>query len=295
MFRKSFDAAVQVTAVTLDLSIVSQNVKIYAERSFNNVGETRQFSEDEPTWSRAITAARHFPTAVLRSTGVLGDIASITGDFRDQYYGIVEAVVENPTPTATQMKLATVGLIDPGLFSWGKTRTRFNKKPYIFPVVNLNALAPKILDWANSRRRAKVIVATQTKILECYVDHTGEVLPSVPLSTINSEPEMIWHIAAVISAPPVSLIAAERHLGAGMSADVLKLGAPDLLNLPLPEHKDQWDLAAVEFENLQALAPGVERSASMKKIGKLMCLAYGVNDDFVLHWWIERHPRSLRE
>lgn len=293
--EKVFDAAVQVTAITLDLSFVSPKVEIYSERSFNSVGDTRQFSEDEPTWSRAITAARNFPTAVLQSSGVLGDIASITGDFRDQYYGIAEAVVENPTPTATQMKLATVGLIDPGLFSWGKTQTRFNKKPYVFPVVNLDALAPKILDWAQNRRRAKVIVATQTKILECYVDHNGDVLPSVPLSTINSEPEMIWHIAAMISAPPISLIAAERHLGAGMSADVLKLGAPDLLNLPLPMHKDQWDLAALEFQRLQSMALGDERSTSMKKIGKLMCQAYGVNDDSVINWWIGRHPRSLRE
>ena len=106
---------------------------------------------------------------------------------------------------------------------------------------------------------------------------------------------MIWHIAAMISAPPISLIAAERHLGAGMSADVLKLGAPDLLNLPLPMHKDQWDLAALEFQRLQSMALGDERSTSMKKIGKLMCQAYGVNDDSVINWWIGRHPRSLRE
>lgn len=293
--EKVFDATVQVAAITLDLSFQSTNVEIYSGRSFKKVCSTRQFSDDEPTWSRAITAARHFPTAVLQSHGVLGDIASITGDFRDQYYGIVDAVVENPTPTATQMKLATVGLIDPGLFSWGKIRTRFNKKPYLTPVVNLDALAPKISDWAKGRRCAKVIVATQTKILECYVDHIGDVLPSVPLSTISSEPEMIWHIAAVISAPPVSLIAAERHLGAGMSDDVLKLGAPDLLNLPLPAHKDQWDLAAVEFQRMQSFALGVERNVSMTKVGKLMCLAYGITDDSVTDWWIGRHPRSLRE
>lgn len=292
--EKVFDAAVQVTAITLNLGCQSTNIEIYSERSFKKVCHTQQFLAHEPTWSRAITAARHFPTAVLQSHGVLGDIASITGDFRDQYYGIINAVVENPTPTSAQMKLATVGLIDPGLFSWGKTQTRFNKKPYVFPVVNLDALAPKIADWAESRRRPKVIVATQTKILECYVDHLGDVLPSVPLSTINTEPEMIWHLAAVISAPPVSLVAAERHLGSGMSDDVLKLGAPDLLNLPLPEHRDQWDLAAAEFQKLQSLALGVERNTSMRKVGKLMCLAYGITDDSVIDWWIGRQPRSLR-
>ena len=293
--EKVFDAAVQVAAITINLGQLSDTVKIYSDRSFTHVGETRQFSAIEPTWSRAMTTARRFPIASLQSSGRLNDIAEITGDFRDQYYGLVDAVLENSNPTTEQMKLATVGLIDPGLFSWGKTATRFAKKPFTFPVVNLELLEPKMKVWAKSRQRPKVIVATQTRILECYVDQSGEILPSVPLSTINSEPEMIWHIAAMISAPPISLIAAERHFGAGMSADVLKLGARDLLDLPLPLHKEPWDLAAEKFQSLQNSESNESRREIAKRIGQLMCDAYGVSNPDVLNWWLDRLPRSMRD
>ena len=292
--EKVFDAAVQVTAVSLALGKPTETVKIYSGRSFDYVGDTRQFVTTEPTWSRAMTAARRFPVALLQSHGRLCDIAEITGDFRDQYYGLVDAVVENPTPAVEQMKLATVGLIDPGLFAWGETSTRFAKKPFTYPVVNLDKLEPKITEWVKSRRRPKVIVATQTKILECFVDEVGDVLPSVPLSTINSAPEMIWHIAAMLSAPPISLLACERHFGAGMSADVLKLGARDLLDLPLPQNKEPWGLAAADFKSLQKAVSIIDRRNIMTKIGRLMCEAYGVTDDEVLHWWLGRLPRSMQ-
>ena len=293
--EKVFDAAVQVTAISITLGKPTETIKIYSGRSFDYVGDTKTFTATEPTWSRAMTAARRFPVALLQSQGRLCDIAEITGDFRDQYYGLADAVVENPTPTAEQMKLATVGLIDPGLFAWGQTSTRFTKKPFTFPVVNLEKLEPKITEWVNSRRRPKVIVATQTKILECFVDEVGDVLPSVPLSTINSAPEMIWHIAAMLSAPPISLLACERHFGAGMSADVLKLGARDLLDLPLPQNKEPWDSAALSFKALQNAESITDRRNIMTKIGRLMCEAYGVNDDAVLRWWVGRLPRSMQD
>ena len=106
---------------------------------------------------------------------------------------------------------------------------------------------------------------------------------------------MIWHIAAMISAPPISLIAAERHFGAGMSADVLKLGARDLLDLPLPLHKEPWDLAAEEFQSLQNSESNESRREIAKRIGQLMCDAYGVSNPDVLNWWLDRLPRSMRD
>ena len=203
--EKVFDAAVQVTAISITLGKPTETIKIYSGRSFDYVGDTKTFTATEPTWSRAIT------------------------------------------------------------------------------------------EWVNSRRRPKVIVATQTKILECFVDEVGDVLPSVPLSTINSAPEMIWHIAAMLSAPPISLLACERHFGAGMSADVLKLGARDLLDLPLPQNKEPWDSAALSFKALQNAESIIDRRNIMTKIGRLMCEAYGVKDDAVLRWWVGRLPRSMQD
>jgi hypothetical protein len=64
-------------------------------------------------------------TAEPRHEGpVLGDIASFTADFRDQYYGLVGAVSD----AGDGPPLITSGLIDPNECWWGRRRVRFAKQ-----------------------------------------------------------------------------------------------------------------------------------------------------------------------
>ena len=104
-------------------------------------GEVRRCSGDAFDPLPSAAAPRHGEWAALRvdhppvvSTGrTLGDVATFTADFRDQYYGLVGAVgddVDGPP-------LVTSGLIDPGVCHWGSRPVRFAHHRYDAPRVDL--------------------------------------------------------------------------------------------------------------------------------------------------------------
>ena len=63
----------------------------------------------------------------------LGDIATFTADFRDQYYGLVGAVSDD----GDGPPLITSGLIEPGRVLVGRRQVRFAKQRFAAPRVDL--------------------------------------------------------------------------------------------------------------------------------------------------------------
>ncbi|MEI6498150.1 MAG: class I SAM-dependent methyltransferase, partial [Actinomycetota bacterium] len=113
------------------------------------------------------------------STGTIGDIATITADFRQHYYGLVGAVSDG----ADGPPLITSGLIDPGVCHWGERPVRFAKQRFAAPRVALDRLSPPLQRWAATRLVPKVLVANQTRGIEAVIDRAGAWLPSVPVIT----------------------------------------------------------------------------------------------------------------
>ena len=102
--------------------------------------------------------------------------------------------------------------------------------------------------WATDRRVPKVVVATQTRIVEAAVDTEGTWWPSVP--TIAVAPRAgaaadLWSLAAVLSAPPVSAWALGHYGGTALSGDAIKLSARQILDIPLPADPEAWAEGAV--------------------------------------------------
>ena len=293
--EKIFDADVSVVMVTLDRSVVAESVVVLNGRNAEYVGEIGPIGPDEPTWSRAMTAARGFPSVDVPDTRVLSDICEVASDFRDQYYGLVGHVVDSLQVEGTDMRLATVGLVDPADFGWGRVTTKFAKETFANPVVKVDQLDSKMHKWVESRRKPKVLVATQTRVMECFVDIDGSVLPSVPLVTVFAESHLLFRVAAALTSPVVALVAAQRHLGAGMSADVLKLSGQELMKLPLPTDEYAWEQGAELFRQMQETSEGAVRVRLVKELGEVMNRAYGIEDRSVLDWWLDRLPRALRQ
>ncbi len=188
------------------------------------------------------------------------------------------------------LRLATVGLIDLAKCMWGERSTKFARQTYLRPVVDVQVLSKELRNWAISRAKPKVIVSNQTKLLEVYVDVGGDILPSVPLLTLDCEIENLWLVAAAISSPLATLVAAERHLGAGMSGDVLKLSAKDVLNLPVPSDVKAWTRGAQIFKELQEKG-GSDGTKLLQSFADEMNTAFAVSDLDIGRWWIGRLPR----
>jgi hypothetical protein len=218
-------------------------------------------------WSTLVADLVGVPALDVTTKRVLGDIATATADFRDQYYGLIGAVSDD----CEGPPLVTSGLIDVGGTAWGVRPARFAKTTYRAPRVALERLSPDLRAWAARRLVPKVLVATQTPVIEAVVDVQGEWLPSVPVITVTGADP--WAIAAVLSSPVASAWLAARSLGTGLSPAVLRPTARLLLTLPVPDRP--WDEAT-----------------AFLRAGDVIRAAYAMSDAYGTHeadaWWRSR-------
>ncbi|WP_208029630.1 HsdM family class I SAM-dependent methyltransferase [Rhabdothermincola sediminis] len=255
-----------------------------------------------PTWSGLIADRRGVPPVELDTPGRgrLGDLARATAGFRAQYYGIGPHVVDagvgaSGPPAEGLAPLVTAGAIDPLRCLWGQRPVRFAGQRWTAPVVDLEALRradPDLARWADSVLVPKVVVATQTRVLEAAVDETGGWWPSVPVVAVTADPEDLWAVAAILLAPPVSAWAMARVAGAALSADAVKLAAREVLEIPLPSRRRPWERAAALLRDGAAAASvgdGSRWRALLVRAGAVMTEAYGAGER-CLAWWEARLP-----
>lgn len=249
-------------------------------------------SSGEP-WS--VVAAPSFgipPVELEASHGVLGDLGPCTADFRDQFYGLVPFVREATDGEVApgEAALVTTGLIEPAECRWGRVPTRFAKERYDAPVVDLDALHGEgsLSSWATARLVPKVLVATQGAILEGVVDADGDWLPSVPTLVCTPPADRLWHVLAVLLAPPVVAYAAAHYLGTGLSARSVKLSARQLAALPLPSGQGAWDRGAELARAAQGASTSAARARLLAGCAAQMCAAYVGRHEATLSWWLER-------
>ena len=220
-------------------------------------------------------------------TRTVGDVADCTADFRDQYYGLAPHVRE-AADCPGGVPLVTTGLIDPALSLWGERPTRFLKQRWSAPVIDLGSLAADeaLARWARTRLVPKVLVGTQGKVVEAVADEGGAWLPSVPVLTVVPRGVSLWHLLAVLLAPPVSAYAAATYAGSGLTMRSIKLSARQVGELPLPVDEAAWEQGVCLVRRAQQEAG--TRQERLADLGPVMCAAYDVPAGEVLPWWLER-------
>jgi len=233
----------------------------------------------ERRWTDVVTAALDVPPVPpVATAGVLGDRARLTANFRDQYYGLVPAVVED----GAGPRLVTGGLIDPGRSAWGARPVTFDRRRFVRPTVDLERLTPAMRRWADGLLLPKVLVANQTRVMEAVVDRAGQWLPGVPTLTARPGPGVDpWRVAAVLTSPVASAWAWHRAAGTGLAARSLRLGPRWLAELPWPAA----DLAP---------AAAALRDGDVVACGRAVDVAYGVVDGAALvDWWVDGLPAAV--
>lgn len=243
-------------------------------------------------WSSHV--AKHFkiPTCSMEQlawSGQLGELADITADFRDQYYWVCERLDQPPTARTCTARVLTSGHIGSGFTRWHEKSVRIGGQQRLRPVLAFDppAESPPIARWLNARLQRKLLVATQTKTLECAVDLEGDLLPLTPVVSITPhEISQVFHLQAVLLSPTITSLVCTMTLGTGLSLRALKLSARELRALPLPADHSYWDAAATIHEQLhteQAIG-ATRRQALLTEAAHLMALAYQhpING---LDWW----------
>ncbi len=293
------DAQVATCAIIADVPRRGQPpVQLLAGEDFTPQSQV-DLAEHGP-WSGLLAAQLGVPplelqTGQSQSGGTLAELAKTTADFRDQYYGLQGHVTDLPAhrqPDPDHPPLVLTGHIDPLQCQWGSVAVRFAGQSWQRPVVqlaNLGESSAKLGSWAKARLVPKLVVATQSKVLEAAVDEHGTWLNTTPtLSILPRDPADLWLIAAVVLGAPATVWAWHCGAGSAMSVHAIKLSAKQLAQLPLPIDRQLWDQAADELRRGQQANP-VERRAALLRASRLMTEAYGLqNPDAIYSFWLQR-------
>lgn len=248
------------------------------------------------TWGHLVADLLGVPLVVLKGDATVSDLATTTADFRDQFYGLVGTIVEAAQGPGSEVdehqlpRLIVTGSVDPAACLWGERACTFAGTTWQRPRVDLRRLqGSKLQAWAEARLVPKLVIATQTRVIEAFADPDGTALNTVPTITlIPHRPEDLWRLLAVMLAPPVSAWALARYVGTALSTDAIKLSASQVGQIPLPSRADAWEQAALLVQRASGLTEAGGRAEALHAAGALMCDAYGVDREPVLAWWTGR-------
>ena len=266
-------------------------VLLLADRRVEPAGTVPAPVAGQP-WGPLVAGLLGIPAVPRAGPETVVDRAAVTAGFRQHYYGLVGAVHERTGPDDDRPPLVTTSAVDPLRCRWATAPCRFDGRRWCAPVVDRAAVAarsPEVAAWLDRRRRPKLLVATQTAILEVVVDPVGDLVPLTPLIVVEPEVDDLWHLAATLSAPVTAARAARRSVGAARTAGRIKLSAGQVAALPLPTDRGAWDTGAQLAERLHDLGAGAPAEAWLA-FGDAMGRAYGVHDEGLVSWWWGRHP-----
>jgi hypothetical protein len=295
--------------------LLERPVEVFVDREVVIAGRSPEPAVGE-TWGGVLASVLGVPPGVpsgggATTGGSIGTMGAVTAGFRQHFYGLVTGVVERSGPDDPRPSMVTTGSVDPLHLRWGDRLCRFDGRRWQAPVVDLDAVTagdPEVGRWFAERRRPKLLVASQTAVVEVVVDQTGDLVPVTPLIVIEPvalEPvgrgretdiEVLWRLAAALSAPSITALAVRRSLGAARSSGRLRLSAVQVSDLPLPTDAGAWDEGTALARTLHRSSGAPAASDTWRAFGRVMAAAYGVVDPeavaTLVDWWWSRHPAS---
>ena len=246
-----------------------------------------------------IACAIGIPEFEYESNGTVGNLAAATADFRDQYYGLDGFLVESEEISECDRldshfpPIVTSGMIDLAECRWGAAPAKLLKQTWHAPRIDRSAMKENgTLDpWISQRLIPKILLATQTRIIEVFVDDKGRFVPSTPLiSVMPKERDAIWRIASALASPVASALAMQRYAGSALSTQAIKLSAKQSLRLPIPVDEALWKQAASMLQEAHEANSSLRRSV-LESFAGLIVSAYRVPQDQaspLLQWWLGR-------
>lgn len=248
-----------------------------------------------PQWQELLADYAGVPAIELDAPSRVATLAEVTADFRDAYYWLADRVTALDEPGARDV--LTVGLVDPLHDRTGSTTVRFAKQRFERLRVTFDDdVDSAAARWCARRSVPKLLVATQTKVVECVVDEAGAALPSTPLIVVAPhDVGDLWKLAAAFSSPVLSAWAHREAGGTGLGGGTFRLRAAQLSGAPLPSRDEPWAEAA-------ALARRMHRRGTVSgptldefsELGALMNEAYGIEGSAaqeLLAWWLDLLPQ----
>ena len=292
--RQMFEASVHVFAPVLRRPPTQRSGERCPQvsRSTDPCADSPHLEAVRPSWAEAAATAVGIPpgpAAHPTTTGRLGELVTATAGFRDHHYGLAAACREaDDGPGGAPV--VTVGQIGP--LMWDRDRpVRFGGRRWSRPVVDVEGLTEWLATWVRRQQRPKLLLATQSRVLEPLLDRTGVLVPSTPVIAVHAPPDRLEAVAAVMLAPPVVAWAARRSLGSALTPSAITLAARHVLDIPLPPDGGPWDEGAALLAGVDAETPA--DLDLLEAVAALMCRAYRQEDPELWAWWRQRLVATL--
>ncbi|MBT95230.1 MAG: hypothetical protein CL431_04585 [Acidimicrobiaceae bacterium] len=283
-----FEAGVNVCAPLISKGFSYEHVRIWTG---TQIDELPNRLDDRDNWASAIAIAQGAPAINLEGNH-LGEIASATAGFRDQFYGLAPHVTEYKSEMTDVAPLITVGMIDPLRNRWGSAQFRYAGKSWLKPVVDLRSLLKQdeeLYEWVKDRLKPKVLLATQTKVIEVLPDPEGKLIPSTPVISIECASQDVWKIASALSSAAMSAHVFSKVAGSALSSNTIKLSAKQVNALPLPYDLQRWEQAS--YHAHQVFNSKAKDVDLIQKMSQQISLAYDCSDTLLEDWWAKRLPK----
>jgi len=300
--RFSFDAGTRVCILSLSAPSGAARASSPALVIHGEVQATLPWKFWNGRWGAAAAASAGVPALEVREGGRIGDLASVTADFRDQYYGLRGAILEEGRDAGSAMpRLVTTRHLDLAACRWGACEVRVLGEGWRRPMVDVARLgaSPAMRAWLEARRVPKVLVATQTRVIEAWIDADGDTVPLVPLlvATPRTNEVSLARLAAAIASPVVAARAYALYAGSALSAGAIKISAKQLMAMPTPVDDVAWNESAAHF--MEATRQGVEgcdggdaaRRSALDAFAARSCEAHALprrETDTILAFWRSR-------
>ena len=302
----AFDASVRAVAIAFGRRPAApQPIRRFLGNAFEPCRPREATAAGDDQWGAL--AADLFGVPIVRLAGhqTLGDLCEITAGFRDEYYAVAQNLLEAPDPTDDHGQpdnlrpVATVGMIDPASLAWGQGPERIAKRIWARPCVTAPAADPVLQGLLTRQAHPKLLIATQTRILEPAADEHGRFLALTPVITIiPRDPADLWRIGALLASPAASAWLAARCFGTARSLDAIKPSAAILRELPTPTLDAAWDTAADSFRLACHATDPATRRQSLTDAARASAPLLGIHPESaaeLLAWWQARlTPRTRR-
>ncbi len=251
-------------------------------------GPTLRLDSREATWSALLPAAGELVTVPPVVGPRVADVADVVAGHRDHFYGLRGAVRDEP---GGRPRLVTSGLIDPFVCRWGRRPARFDRRIWTAPVVEVEAVAQPVRDWMRRRLRPKVLVASQTRVVEAAADVEGIAVPGTPVVSVEPRDRLlgVWMLVAAVGSPASAARTVAAAAGTGLSAGAVRVSRRTVAAGAAPTDTVAWRRAA-DLARQAAEAEG--DGAAVMEAGRAALIAEGLDPDGELFaWWCERLPR----
>ncbi|MEB3360364.1 MAG: N-6 DNA methylase [Synechococcales bacterium] len=195
----------------------------------------RDFVSPSGTWLLRSAAVSSKPVNLQPNWPCLGAIAQILGAATvAEAYLLKEQMGDRPNPDPADLKVVNSGTLDPYALLWGQKPMQYLGDRYRHPVVSAPWLQSQLPTRYHQATQPKLIVAGLTKRLECGLDATGAFLAGKSTSIIQCQTVPLVVLLGLLNSAFVSQLF--RHLfgGNGLSGGYLRVGPPQLRQLPIP-------------------------------------------------------------